>query len=82
VGRRYRQPIAVTLVEGQPVAFTWRSCQYRVHVIATWRLSTRWWEADEAVDRCYFRVMTSNHQSFDLYHDLLTDTWVLDVCHD
>lgn len=91
MGRRFRdrQPISVTLVDGQPTAFTWRGCIYQVRVIGTWRLATRWWEADEAgggegeaVDREYYRVLTPYHQPFDIYHDVLAGGWVLDVCHD
>lgn len=84
--RRYGEPVAMVARDGQPVTFTWRGTTYRVRVIGTWRLSTRWWEVETgmAVDRVYFRVRTTDQQVFELYcetaqHD---ERWVLDVCLD
>lgn len=88
MGRRYGHPIAVTVGDGHPhshplpTAFSWRGRRYLVRVIGTWRLRAKWWEPTQATDRLYYRVTTANHQVFDLYHDVLADTWVLDVCHD
>jgi uncharacterized protein DUF6504 len=54
-----------------------------------WKLATRWWEPDDAVDRNYFRVITSDQQVFELYYEAAPATyipdntrWVLDVCQD
>ena len=44
MSRRYREPITVRALHGQPVAFTWRRRRYRVRVIGRWRLRTYWWD--------------------------------------
>lgn len=86
MARRYGEPVAVVARDGQPAAFTWRGKTYSARVIGTWRLSTRWWEAETgtAVDRVYFRVRTTDQQVFELYCEAAQDEerWVLDVCLD
>lgn len=68
--RRYRDPVEVTLAaDGLPTAFRWRGEWYRVAVIDTWRLEARWWEPERAAERTYYRVLTRDHQVFELYHD-------------
>ena len=66
---------------------SWRGVLYRVRVIGRWRLSTRWWEPADAVDRHYFRAITSDQQIFELYCEaaptariLENKRWVLDIC--
>jgi hypothetical protein len=88
--RRYGEPISVVAHHGQPVAFIWRGASYRVQVIGTWRLATRWWAAETGaeVDRVYFRVRAADQQVFELYCELAKTSpdqpglWVLDVCLD
>lgn len=88
MARRYGEPITVLSHYGQPVAFTWRDVTYRVRVIGTWRLSTRWWETGASVDRVYFRVQTADQQVFEVYRETAHakpargERWVLDVCLD
>ena len=82
MSRRYREPITVRVLHGQPVAFTWRHQHYRVRVIGRWRLRTFWWDPKRATDRTYYRVQTREHQVFEVYRDGTTGAWVLDVVHD
>lgn len=88
MARRYGELITVLSHDGQPVAFTWRDVTYRVRVIGTWRLSTRWWETGASVDRVYFRVQAADQQVFEVYHETAHtkpergERWVLDVCLD
>ena len=90
MARRIGHPVAVQAREnGQPLAFNWRGVLYRVRVIGKWKLATRWWEPADAVDRHYFRVITSDQQVFELYYEAASSArlpdakrWVLDVCQD
>ena len=91
MARRIGHPVAVQArADGAPLAFTWRGVMYRVRVIGRWRLATRWWEPAAAVDRHYFRVITSDQQIFELYYEATPTTaqvpnnkrWVLDICQD
>ena len=90
MARRIGHPVAVlTRDDGAPIAFTWRGVMYCVRVIGRWRLATRWWEPATAVDRHYFRVITSDQQIFELYYEAAPTThlpdsrrWVLDICQD
>lgn len=84
MARRYGQPITVTLAAGDlPTSFTWRMRRYWVQVLSIWRLSSHWWDPTQAIDRIYYRVeTTADCLLFEVYHDLLSDAWVLDVCHD
>jgi Domain of unknown function (DUF6504) len=90
MSRRIGHPVAVqTRENGQPFAFNWRGVLYRVRVLSHWRLATRWWEPAGTVDRHYFRVVTSDHQVFELYYEAAPTAaipdgkrWVLDVCQD
>ncbi len=83
MARRYQEPITMTLRSDQPHAFTWRGRRYMVAaVLGTWRLATRWWQPEAAVDRHYYRVRTPDHQVFELYHAAGSSAWTLDVCHD
>lgn len=61
----------------------------RVRVIGRWRRSTCWWEPDDAVDRRYFRVITSDQQIFELYYEAAPTAqipdnkrWILDISQD
>ncbi len=73
----------------QPLRRGWRDVLYRVRVIGHWKLATRWWEPANAVDRYYFRIITSDQQVFELYYEAAPTVhmpdakrWVLDVCQD
>jgi hypothetical protein len=80
--RRYQETISVTLQHGQPSAFTWRGHRYPiVAILGTWRLATRWWQPEAAVERHYYRVQTPGFQVFELYQ-AQTGGWTLDVCQD
>lgn len=83
MARRYQEPVAVTLQDGQPCVFIWRDRRYVIAaVLGTWRLTTRWWQPEAAVDRHYYRVRTPDHRVFELYHAVGTAAWTLDVCQD
>lgn len=97
MARRYGDPVRVTLAqagqvgqatqagdglgERRPTSFTWRGRRYWVSVLGTWRLRTQWWR-EQPADRTYYRVVTADHQVFELYHDAASSVWVLDVCQD
>ena len=72
MARRCGEPITVRTRGGYPCAFTWRGVTYRVRVIGSWRLATRWWERETgtAVDRIYFRVQAADFQVFEVYREL------------
>lgn len=85
MARRINEPITVLTRRQQPTAFTWRGATYRVRVIGSWKLATRWWEAGSTVDRTYFRVQADDQQIFELYREAAApggDRWVLDICQD
>lgn len=96
MSRRYGDPVQVTVAqvthsakrahesrgEQRPTSFTWRGQRYWVEVIGTWHLCDRWWEVQRHSDRYYYRVVTADHQVFELYHDIVSGIWVLDVVHD
>ena len=83
MARRYQEPVAMTLHDGQPSVFIWRGRRYVVGaVLGTWRLATRWWQPEAAVDRRYYRVRTPDHQVFELYCAAGSSAWTLDVCQD
>ncbi len=67
----------------QPVAFTWRGVTYRGKVISHWILSDRWWEREAQSYRRYFRLLTKDHQVFDIYaEDTSRGLWVLSHIQD
>jgi hypothetical protein len=84
--------------DGMPASFRWRDCEYVVaEVFSVWHLQDRWWEQPanpatatyslrtDAEDRTYYRVCcrgSAGIQVFDLYHDAVSNLWVLDVAHD
>lgn len=93
--RRYGQVIAVTSTGHAPTGFRWNGVAYRVvEVLATWHLRDRWWEtgtAGEAVagasilpasDRHYWRVRCASGLICEVYHDMVSDAWVLDCVYD
>lgn len=86
MARRYGHPISITLSSARPSRFRWRDADYRiVEVLSTWHLRDRWWEPSSAggtSDRLYYRVRCAGEQIFELYHDLISDSWVLDRIHD
>jgi hypothetical protein len=77
-------PVRVEMrLDGQPRAFTWRHTTYHVQVIAEWHLMDRWWDRERQADRTYYRVLTADHQVFELYRDAAQgDVWVLDKVQD
>jgi Family of unknown function (DUF6504) len=80
--RRYREPITVRVLHGQPVAFTWRHRSYGVRVLGRWRLLMFWWDPQRASNRVYYRVQTRTQQVFELYRDGTSGAWVLDTCYE
>jgi hypothetical protein len=92
MSRHIGLPVHVeTNAAGEPVRFTWRGHVYTGEVIARWHLRDRWWvsaaEADGvgkgASDRKYFRLLTADHQVFELYRELTSKgLWVLDIVQD
>ncbi len=86
MARRYGIPIRVQREahSRRPRAFWWHGQRYRVaEVLGTWHLRTRWWEGPEKhTDREYYRVVTADHQVFELYYDDALVRWVLDVVQD
>ncbi len=82
---RYGIPIGVQHAahSHHPHAFWWHGERYRVaEVLSTWRLRDRRWEGpDRQTNREYFRVVTADHQVFELYCDDALVRWVLDVVH-
>jgi hypothetical protein len=84
--------------DGMPASFRWRDVYYPVaEVFDTWHLMDHWCvrsvnpatvtyslEHGEQ-DRTYYRVCcrgAAGEQVFDLSHDAVTLTWMLDVAHD
>jgi hypothetical protein len=88
MAHRFGQPVQVTLAASLPVSFLWRGAHYPIaEVLATWHLRDRWWEAPAAPgrrpsDRRYYRVRCAGEQIFELYHDAVSDHWVLDRAYD
>jgi hypothetical protein len=91
----YGQPIALTCdQQGQPVHFIWRGHVYAVLAILTsWRLRDRWWVRGQSApvggtrsDRTYYRlhcqIQGAGDAYIELYHDLISNTWVLDRIYD
>jgi hypothetical protein len=92
MSRRISMPVRVELdASGRPRAFTWRGVRHRVEVIGCWHLCDRWWvspaEADWTgkgpSDRHYYRLLTRDHQVFEVYRELMSKgLWVLDIVQD
>jgi uncharacterized protein DUF6504 len=88
----------IRAADGTPVHFHWKGAEWPVsEVFATWHLMDRWWMRPAnlataayslergAQDRTYYRVCCrgpAGEQVFDLYHDAVSNLWVLDVAHD
>jgi Family of unknown function (DUF6504) len=85
-------------VDGMPAHFCWKGSEWPVsEVFDTWHLMDKWWVRPtnpatatyslhhSAQDRTYYRVCCrgpAGEQVFDLFHDAVTNLWVLDVAHD
>ncbi len=84
MGRQYGLPIRVeTAADGLPIAFAWRGRTYRVTVIGHWHLADRRWDRERWSDRQYYRLITADHQVFEVYRELTSKgLWVLDVVQD
>jgi hypothetical protein len=54
-------------------AFTYKGISYRVHVLGQWILADRWWDRTRRSNRYYSRVVTRDHQVFELYLDVAQD---------
>ncbi len=69
-------------------ASRWRlpgvGCAQRVWVIGRWHLRDRWWQPWETQsDRRYYRLVTADHEVFEVYRELTSKgLWVLNVVHD
>ena len=88
----------IRAADGTPAHFRWKGSEWPASaVFETWHLMDRWWErpVNPATatyslrtgeqDRTYYRVCcrgSAGEQVFDLYHDAVTNQWVLDVAHD
>jgi uncharacterized protein DUF6504 len=81
MAHRHGHVFTVTLRRGQPVAFDWRGQEWHVEVIGRWKLQDRWWDAQRHAERWYWRVMTADFQTFELYSENGV-RWVLDVVQD
>ncbi len=84
--------------DGTPASFCWRDVGYPIaEVFDMWHLMDRWWVRPTnpatatyslrtgAQDRTSYRVCcrgSASERVFDLYHDAVTNLWVLDVAHD
>lgn len=70
MAHRYHESITVHINrDGNPKAFTWRNLTYEpLQILSSWHLRDRWWEQDQgrASNRLYYRVMTPDHQVFEL----------------
>jgi Family of unknown function (DUF6504) len=84
MSRQILRPVKVwTNATGQPTRFTWRDATYAGRVVLSWKLQDRWWEPDQFSDRTYYRLITTDNQMFDLYHDDAKDgLWILANIHD
>ncbi len=84
MARRISIPIRVkTDAAGLPVRFTWRGVTYHVTVIGQWHLRDRWWDHERQSDRRYYRLLTADHQIFEIYRERTSKgLWVLDVVQD
>jgi len=83
MGHQYLQSIQVTTQAKRPKQFTWRGNNYLIaEILATWRLSDRWWESAAfyhgASDRHYYRVRCQDGMICEIYHDSARHGWVLD----
>jgi hypothetical protein len=68
-----------------PRAFTYNGVRYYVaEILHRWHLQDRWWSKTRHSDREYYRVVTSDHQVFELYADVAKrpHVWILDVIQD
>jgi hypothetical protein len=89
-GMAQRPHTPVPVEEGPdhtPRAFTWTGVTYHVRVISKWHLRDRWWEQTAKrgrSNRYYYRVVTHDHQVFELYLDVACrpPLWVLGVIQD
>lgn len=60
-----------------------------LQVLSVWNPRDRWWvhpvevalghEARGPSDRTYYRVLVPGQQVFEVYHDAVSNVWVLDV---
>ncbi len=82
MAHQYREIIHVEHAGGKRVTFTWREREYAGDIIAMWHLRDRWWEQERESDRKYLRILTDDHQVFELYRDGVPGIWVLDRCLD
>jgi len=89
----YTMPIRVWHRKRRPTALQWRGVRYQVRaVLAQWRLTHRWWvtaaEADANggkghTDRTYYRLCCQEagvdwDMLCEVYHDAVTNVWVME----
>ena len=87
MGHQFLQPIQVMTQAKRPKQFTWRGTNYLVaDILATWRLSDRWWESAAhphgASDRHYYRLRCEDGLLCEVYYDAAQQVWILDRVHD
>jgi len=83
MGHQYLQRIEVTMQTRRPKQFVWRGTSYLVAgILATWRLSDRWWESAAyfhgASDRHYYRLRCQDGMVCEIYYDVARRIWILD----
>ncbi len=75
-------PIQVWLLNGAiPKRFQWNGKTHPVQGVANnWRVDFGWWRL--RIWRDYFKLHTTTGLLVVIYHDLLADTWYLQVIYD
>ena len=70
-----------TAEDGSLIAFIWHGNRHQVTALSNqWQLDLDWW--DQRIWRDYFKLATDTCLLVIVYHDLLTDTWLLQRLYD
>jgi len=80
VGRRIREPVAVTwsAEDRCPVAFARGGREYHVEsIVQTWAVEHAWWDPAEHISRRCWRVLTKDGGPYDLAFDRMACRWIL-----
>jgi hypothetical protein len=77
------EQVEVWASEERPAGFDWQGEPHRILDICNrWRVHTRWWEADHAIWREYWKVITGTGLLCLIYRDLWSDGWFLSRVYD